>query len=355
MTTVTQHPERIKQNEKTTRKETSEQDIQKRTQNAKQKPAGETHARRLAHLVPCFAPIHGFRCADGFTTNRARGWVDRPQTISCGQCRGCRLERSRQWAVRMMHEAETSKASCFITLTYDQENLPVDHSLDKTHFQNFMKKLRKEEQRAAKKLKIPPPKVRYFHCGEYGEKNMRPHYHAALFGVDFRADGVRIFNKGQNKLYSSARLDRLWGKGTTSVGSLTFESSAYVARYIMKKVTGAQADDHYRWHSAEHGVAFERLPEYTTMSLKPGIGAAWIKKFQSDVYPSDEIIVNGKKTRPPKFYDAQLERIDPDLLMRVKQKRAKEGSKYEDNNTPDRHWVRDQLAKRREKKTPRQL
>lgn len=243
-----------------------------------------------------------------------------------------------------MHEASLSTENCFVTLTYDQANLPVDYSLDKTHVPILIRAIRDAGN-----------SVRYFQCGEYGDQNWRPHYHLALFQKDYRQGAEQIANKGPHKLYRHPELEKLWGKGLTSVGELTTESASYIASYITKKVRGPNADSHYEWFSNQHNTWFMREREYTTMSRRPGIGADWIRKFKSDVYPSDEIIINGKKARPPKFYDAQLERTDPGLLKRVKGKRIRDGSKHAENNTPDRLHTRDQLAKRRQNQLKREL
>ena len=95
--------------------------------------------------------------------------------IPCRNCVGCRLEHSRQWAMRCTHEAQLHSDNCFITLTYDNAHLPSDFSLDKKHFSDFMKRYRKKFG----------PNIRYFHCGEYGSKFGRPHYHACIFNHDF--------------------------------------------------------------------------------------------------------------------------------------------------------------------------
>ncbi|MEO5355656.1 MAG: hypothetical protein H7835_21005, partial [Magnetococcus sp. XQGC-1] len=93
-----------------------------------------------------------------------------------GQCVGCRLERSRQWAIRVMHEASQHEHNCFITLTYNDDNLPANGSLNYRHFQNFMKRLRKYYVEFT---------VRFYMCGEYGENFARPHYHACIFAIMF--------------------------------------------------------------------------------------------------------------------------------------------------------------------------
>ena len=151
--------------------------------------------------------------------------------VPCGQCIGCRLERSRQWAIRCVHEASLHTDNCFITLTYSPDCLPSDGSLNHDDFQKFFKRLRKH---------IAPKKIRYYMCGEYGEdlqqpsKLGRPHFHACLFGLDFDDKQLYIV-RDDVKLYTSATLEKIWGKGFVTIGDVTFESAAYVARYIAKK------------------------------------------------------------------------------------------------------------------------
>lgn len=257
--------------------------------------------------MPCFSPLQAYKAYSKDTQKTLitfrpalsqRGVrIDLP----CGQCVDCRLERSRQWAVRCTHEASLYDENSFLTLTYNDANLPSNGSLVKSHFQDFMKRLRKS---------IAPRSVRYYHCGEYGETYQRPHYHALLFGYDF-GDKKFFSQKASNPLFTSDLLSQLWGKGFCTIGEVTFESAAYVARYIMKKVTGKKAADHYAG----------RLPEYTTMSRRPGIGKGWFDKYSSDVYPLDRVVVRGRDTRPPRFYDNLLGRYDPSTLALLKIKR----------------------------------
>ena len=131
--------------------------------------------------MPCFCPLEGWRSKDRSSTGKRKivfnprdALRDMPVTVPCGQCIGCRLERSRQWAVRCIHEASLHEDNCFITLTYDDAHLPTDLSLNVSHFQKFMKRLRKRFGEG----------IRFFHCGEYGENFGRPHYHACLFTSD---------------------------------------------------------------------------------------------------------------------------------------------------------------------------
>jgi len=299
--------------------------------------------------MACYYPIRGWKCRGGgiaFSPTSPFVYIDREVLIPCGQCVGCRLERSRQWAVRCMHEASLHDENMFITLTYDDLHLPSNMSLQKRHFQLFMKRLRK----------FVGKKVRFFHCGEYGDLNFRPHYHACIFGFRFPvSDLVEINTKDGVKMYSLSLLE-LWPYGYNVVGDVTFDSAAYVARYCIKKVNGAMAKDHYG----------DKVPEYVTMSRRPGIGHEWIKSFKKDTYPSDTIIVNGVPCKPPRYYDhisdvdfgqrydiqysGQLKRVRtmPSLEMaRIKGKRIRKQRLHAADCTPDRLAVREKCAKAR--------
>lgn len=129
------------------------------------------------------------------------------------------------WAVRIVHEAQMWPQNSFITLTYRPEDLPQGGSLNVEHYQLFMKKLR---------ARNTGHKIRFFHCGEYGEKLSRPHYHAILFNYDF-PDKKVFSEKNGNTIYTSELLEDIWGKGFCTIGDVTFQSAAYVARYVMKK------------------------------------------------------------------------------------------------------------------------
>ncbi|QGH72141.1 MAG: replication associated protein [Microviridae sp. ctD0m35] len=284
--------------------------------------------------MPCYNPVQGYR---GRSTNpetgkrpivfnRKDGYVDLPVTVPCGRCIGCRLERSRMWAVRCLHEASLYPDNCFITLTFSDDHIDKKQTLAVEDFQKFMKRLRKA---------IHPQTVRFFHCGEYGKNLNHPHHHACLFG--WRPPDLELWSERDGvKLYRSKTLEDLWEYGHSTVGDVTFESAAYVARYVTKKITGDPAKKHYG----------EKKPEYCTMSRRSGIGDAWIKKYKSDVYPDDHVIVNGRPIKVPKFYDAKLELTDPTLYNKIVAIRKDRASK-DPNNTLDRLAVREKckLAK----------
>lgn len=242
------------------------------------------------------------------------GVYDRHRVLKyrpCGGCVGCRLDYSRQWAIRCMHESMMHEDNCFVTLTYNNDHLPEDGNIDKGEIQKFIKNLRKENY---------PKKIRYFSCGEYGAKFSRPHYHLALFGIDFddkemfEIDQTRWkkkYGKPSNILYRSDSLENVWKKGFSSIGDLTFESAGYVARYVTKKITGKKAPEHYSG----------RVPEFALMSRMPGIGKEFIEKYWNDVYPKDFVTMGGVKMRPPRYYDSFMEKNYPKEFEEIKKRR----------------------------------
>ncbi|AXH76874.1 MAG: replication initiator protein [Microviridae sp.] len=237
-----------------------------------------------------------------------------------------------------MHEAQFHEFNCFITLTYNDESLPAGGTLVKKHFQDFMKRLRYHV-----KEKYGISRVSYFHCGEYGERLRRPHYHAILFGMDF-SDKKEWKRSETGTLYRSEELDSLWQLGFCSVGAVTLQSCAYVARYVMKKITGAKASEHYISVDSDTGEISDLQPEYITMSLKPAIGERWFAKYQGDVYPDDFAVMDGKKLRVPRYYDKKLELVDEDLYKDMKRERVARAStrKARLENGPIRLAVREE-------------
>lgn len=248
--------------------------------------------------MSCFRPLQAWQTEGGEVVFSERGAIRRPLVLPCGQCIGCRLERSRQWATRCMHESSLHDFSSFVTLTYDEDHCPDD--LIYWHFQKFMKRLRKE---------FGP--TRFFMCGEYGERFKRPHFHACLFGCFF-SDRVLHSNDGGFKLYRSAKLDRLWPLGFASVGDVTFESAAYVARYCMKKVTGDAADAAYSRLNLATGEVFSVTPEFCHMSTNPGIGKPWLDEFAGEVLDHGNVVTRGHLSSIPRFYRRKLADIDSD-------------------------------------------
>lgn len=301
--------------------------------------------------MPCYSPIVGYYSADRGSTGKRAITFQRKFSISgtplrlpCGQCIGCRLERSRQWALRCLHEKRMHKWSCFATLTYDNAHLPPGGTLVKRDLCLFLKRLRKEKGSG----------IRFYACGEYGDLNRRPHYHCLLFGCNF-PDALQIGENGRgDKYYESRNLSELWRLGKTLLGDVSFDSAAYVARYVLKKVTGDNAKVAYEVMDLD-GVVFDRLPEFTVMSRRPGIGAAYYEKYGSEVRSLDNLIVNGREVRPPRYYDTKSELLDPEQFLRNKARRRKMALLLKDDNTVDRRRVKEVLTLKLLKQKERSL
>lgn len=291
--------------------------------------------------MPCYRPLHGY-AALKLNPSGKRSWTPKAAdalnaerlSISCGRCIGCRLERSRQWAIRCVHEAQLHEDNAFVTLTYAPENVPYGGTLIKKDFQDFAKRLRK---------KISPRRVSYFHCGEYGERTRRPHYHALLFGFDFPDKALFKKSADGSSIFTSEFLQRLWPAGFCTTGAITFESAAYVARYVMKKITGHAATAHYQAIDPETGEVRQLQPEYTTMSLKPAIAKNWYAQFRGDIYPSDTAVIRGKEMKPPKYYDRLLELEDPEARAAIKVRREAEALLRQGDSTTARLKVREEV------------
>lgn len=308
--------------------------------------------------MPCYRPLTAWTAKE-LNPNGKRSMVfradlalqpDDPQQLPCGRCVGCRLEYSRQWAMRCVHEAQMHESNCFITLTFNDKSLysrSCPLSLDVRDFQLFMKRLRKRFGSG----------IRFFHCGEYGSKNLRPHYHAALFGFDFPDKVLWRVTPAGERLYVSKSLEEIWPFGFSTIGSLTFESAAYVSRYILKKITGDNSFEHYCLLDIETGEYHgQRKPEYTTMSRRPGIGKTWFDKFSRDVYPDDFVVIKGKKMRPPRYYDGLLQAARPYEFDDVKAERKENARTTDNDSTPDRLAVKEYIKLRQiHDKLPRYL
>jgi hypothetical protein len=314
--------------------------------------------------MPCYHPLKAYRRTDcntlSFNKNGQYTNIAAPLSLPCGQCTGCRLERSKQWAIRCVHEASLYENNCFITLTYNNENLPKDFSLNKRDFQLFMKRLRKKyvptnpydkkTQEALYDQFHKKHEIRFYHCGEYGEPTefnnyvARPHYHAIIFNHKFKDQTLWKTKRG-TELFTSAELEELWPKGFSTIGTVTYDSAGYVARYLLKKLNLSDKSSpgvkerhqkQYTHVDRKTGEAFPLLPEYTTMSRKPGIARAWFEKWGKDVFPNDSVVMQGKERTVPKFYDTIYQNNEPEKFDIIKQKRVKNMQKHAKDNTPDR-------------------
>lgn len=247
--------------------------------------------------MTCWNPIRGYRGPGGcIVTTRSRSLGSVPAVAPCGQCQGCRLDRAQSWAVRIAHEASLYEDNCFVTLTYNDDNLPTGGNLSKRDLQLFFKRLRKS---------IAPKRVRYFAAGEYGDKNFRPHYHVILFG--YRPADSWLWRVARNtKIWRATSLEKLWsiaGKpiGNVEFGTVNFDSGGYVARYCLKKSTNNH-QGRYDRVDPETGEIWTVDPEFMVCSTVPMIGHGWLKQFERDCFPSDFLVVDGRKVPIPRAY-----------------------------------------------------
>lgn len=266
--------------------------------------------------MACTCPVDAWRPRDGAENRRlvfnpAKGLSDQYVRVPCGQCTACRLAKARSWAIRCVHESQMHEVSSFITPTFDDEHLPVDYSVSKRELQLFNKKLRHA---------FGP--FRFFGCGEYGSKGLRPHYHELLFGLDFPDKVLYSVSGRGERLYYSEALENVWGKGRCLIGSVTLQSAGYCARYSMKKITGDRAAEHYRRVHPVTGEHVQVRPEFISMSRMPGIGASWFEKFKTDAFPSDFVTVKGRKLPVPDYYLRKLEDVEQAEVKAARRERG---------------------------------
>lgn len=278
--------------------------------------------------------------------------------IPCGKCIGCKLDYSSQWADRMMAEKTNypDDEVHFITLTYDNDHIPMidtydvltgeDHkinTLSKRDIQLFMKRLRKSSEN----------KLRFYLCGEYGSNTCRPHYHIILYGMKFD-DLLPIGNSAlNNKYFYSPSLIKIWPYGQNVVAECNWQTCAYTARYVTKKL-----DDHLK-------EFYKRFPdvqkEFCLMSRKPGIGKDYIDKNSDKYFQYQQTYLNtyngSRKISLNRYFINQLDKIDEALTTSLRDKRKQAASdrvRFEMLNTSidqvEYLSLKDELLKNRSKK-----
>lgn len=214
--------------------------------------------------------------------------------LPCGKCLECRLEYARQWAVRCVHEAKMHPENSFITLTYDDQHLESP-KLIYSDFQKFMKRLRRA---------FPNQQIGCFVTGEYGDEKKRPHWHAILFNWRPRDCKPKYKNDRDDQVYSSETLHKLWEKGIAELGSVTFESAGYCARYAAKKLVHGKDSDH-------------EFHPISKKSNKHAIGKKWLEANWRDVFTHGYIILpDGKQCSIPRYYEKWLKENEPSAWTR---------------------------------------
>lgn len=236
-------------------------------------------------------------------------------SLPCGKCIGCKMERSRGWAIRCVHEGKMHSENCFLTLTYDNDHLPSNGTLIVRDLQLFWKRLHN------RLLRSRGYGIRFFSCGEYGDQSQRPHYHGLVFG--YMPSDRKLYSRSEHgELWSSVFLDELWGKGAVRIGELNYKTAHYVARYVLKKVDGKKREDgHYLVYDAD-GVVSERVPEFALMSRNPGIGAPYYAKYGAEIRKHDSLVIDGKAVPSIRYYDLRAESLDLVQFRAIKRERA---------------------------------
>lgn len=255
--------------------------------------------------MPCYHPFDAWRAPSGAVSVGYEVADSQPLKLPCGNCYGCMKERARDWSVRCQHEASCWSSSCFLTLTYDDEHLPKDHNLVPRDLQLFMMRFR-QRVNGVDSLPDGSRPVRFFACGEYGDRTQRPHYHVLLFNVSLPRNKMLGASR-----YSSDVLDRSWKLGHAVVDQVTSRSIAYVARYCVKKLRRKRQE----WVKAQTGEVVPRVPEFGRMSLRPAIGQYWFDKYSSDLCRG-YCVVDGRKVRLPRFYTDKLIEKYPDFELK---------------------------------------
>lgn len=262
--------------------------------------------------MACEKPLRAYKAADGrlvfFKTKDREYWVQpyTGLTIPCGYCILCREEQARQTAVRIHHEASTWIENAFLTLTYSPEEEPPHGSLDYSHLQKFWKRLRKRIG-----------ELRYYAVGEYGDRTLRPHYHACLFGHAF-IEGRIIVRESPHLLWESPMLTQIWGHGRVTIGALNFQTARYTASYVTKKLRSKQR---YVRIDEETGELVPVTQPRAFMSRN--IGKDWWITWGHQLKDHDRVIINGRAQKPPKAYDRWLKDTDEQRLLEIKEERTK--------------------------------
>lgn len=252
--------------------------------------------------------------------------VKKPLYVPCGKCIGCRLDRSREWALRCMMELKSNNGiASFLTLTYNEYSVPMSFypnpetgealpalTLRLDDLQRFWKRLRKA---------LPDDKIRYFACGEYGSESWRPHYHAIVFNY-YPTDCYLFEQKENTAYYRSPFLESIWNCGNVIVTRVDFNTCAYVARYTAKKAC-TLGDEFYDKFNLE--------APFLVMSRRPGIGWSFMEQHKN-FFETDKIYVSGADPvdgKIPRSFVQKMEQADPEIYAALKETRERKGSVFE--------------------------
>lgn len=221
--------------------------------------------------MPCTAPMPAWKTHAGTVVLGKEPPDSSQMQLPCGGCTGCKKAKAQAWTLRCLLEMQDHKEATFVTLTYDENCLP--ETLQRRDLQLFIKKLRRRKS----------DKLRFFACGEYGEKRHRPHYHAILFGCGAITDRTKI--------------QMAWGQGHTTIEQVTPRRIAYTAGYVQKKYD-AESPLRTEYINYETGEIYQWQEPFIQMSRRPGIGGNARRHTASW---RDFAVMNGTRMPVPKY------------------------------------------------------
>lgn len=263
----------------------------------------------------------------------------------------CKIRKSADWATRATHEATLHEKNAFLTLTFSDDGLALrelqrgthPYDLDLQDWQLFAKRLRK----ALKTYQLGG--FRFFMVGEYGDDALRPHYHALIFGQDFKETEDANWKDDQgHPAWTSRIVEKCWPYGFHEVKEMVPETINYVCKYVQKKLHGERLKNSLERIDSATGESVGVRPEFATMSRGrgeiKGIGHGWWKKYGAEVFPDDFVVLKGKKLPVPRYYYDKLKTENEDLALEVAEKRKTAAQKRVADNTPERRQVRAQVT-----------
>ncbi len=213
--------------------------------------------------------------------------------LPCGKCQACRLNKRNIWTTRLLLEQMVHDKSAWITLTYNDKNLPKDEKINKYDVRAWLKALRKAYH---------PQKIRYYICGEYGDNNNRPHYHAVIYGIGFdyqglaRIDDISKRDNGDYKYPNRVRVMdpdvvkmlRIWKKGNIHFEKPNDRLMSYACEHITKEVNKER-----HFHSMSQGIGRNAMHAISSwLSTEEGI------RYYQEAGDVPAIVRVNKKLRP---------------------------------------------------------
>ena len=280
--------------------------------------------------MACFHTMTAYRLRDGSLTFKNKGEIIETLQLPCGKCIGCRLDHANDWATRCWCEMQSWQNNCFITLTYDNENLPENGLLIKKDLQDFMKRLRYHcqgieywENPRTNKRENP---IRFLACGEYGPNGTRrPHYHILIFNWKPEKNELKFYKENHNndRLFKCKKIQEIWGKGFITVGDMNYQSACYVARYCTKKMFNKVKNQDLK--------KAEIQPEFILMSRNGGIGIKYWEQYQKKILENEGIILNSngkiKCKQIPRYFEKKYKEQDEIKFEKYKNKKMLKGIK----------------------------